>query len=200
METIKIRLSGSGLVMHNGELANPFNPYTQKLKELNILKKRTGVDALETISQMAEVEFQGGLYFDEGIGPYIPAFVARAVLVSGAKMSRGGKTVQRAVQCVGSRFPLRYEGARTREGLWDDKKFVYQAMVKVGQSRVPRTRPIFPDWSCDVEFAFDPDGANRDDILRWMTDGGNFEGIGDNRLNGFGRFSVAEIAMAAAAK
>lgn len=203
METIKFKLvSGPAvMLMHNGDLANPFNPFTQELGRLNTAKKKKGADKLAVLAEMARVEFQGGLYHADDIGPFLPAKLVRGALVSGAKMTKGGATVQRAVQCVGGRFKLEYDGPRDREGLWADKSFVHQEMVKVGQARVLRTRPMFTNWSVVVEFAYDPSACAADDLIRWMGDASRFHGVGDNRKNGYGRFTpsviVAKQALAA---
>jgi len=114
-------------------------------------------------------------------------------LVAGAKMTRGGASVARAVIVPAMAFPLKYDGPKELEALRADKRYWDQRMVRVGQAKVPRTRPIFTGWTADIDISFDPKGIERAAILRYMTDAGQFHGYGTGRLLGFGRFVAQEI-------
>ena len=98
---------------------------------------------------------------------------------------------------VGAKFSLHYDGdedAMTREDLYADKRFVSNMMVVVARVRVPRCRPLFTNWYFDAEFAYNPEVCKRDNLIKYLTDAGLFEGIGDNRTNGYGRFTVKVMA------
>jgi len=201
METMRFKITGAApFLMHNIRLGNPFNKYAQRLVELNTEKKRKGVDKLAVMEQMADVEWEGGLYHTETEeweldfqGPFVPGATVRAALVAGAKMTRGGASVARAVIVPAMAFPLKYDGPKELEALRADKRYWDQRMVRVGQAKVPRTRPIFTGWTADIDISFDPKGIERAAILRYMTDAGQFHGYGTGRLLGFGRFVAQEI-------
>lgn len=196
MEQIKFKITGTvPLLMHNGNLADQLNPYTLRMSELNTKKKSKGVDKLAILKEMAEVEWEGGLYHTETtgvsadfVGPYVPGTMLRACLVAGAKMSRGGASVQRAVT-VPLLVPLVYDGPKTLDELKADRNFHHSAIVRVAQARISRMRPIFnPPWSVTFEVSFNPNAIARDDLIRYMDDAGTYHGFGDGRTQGFGRF------------
>jgi hypothetical protein len=64
--------------------------------------------------------------------------------------------------------------------------------VKIGTSRVMRTRPIFQEWAADIEVKFNPVLLNASEIEEFLAAAGELEGIGDWRPR-FGRFAVARI-------
>ncbi|MGB1100682.1 MAG: hypothetical protein ACPGYS_07215, partial [Flavobacteriales bacterium] len=61
--------------------------------------------------------------------------------------------------------------------------------VKVGMARTMRCRPIFRQWSIDVDVKYNPDLIDRSDVLKSMCDAGQQCGLGDFRPK-FGRFEV----------
>jgi len=200
MQTINFRLTGTGpLLFHNVRLANPFDKYAARLSELNTEKKKKGADKLGVMRQMAAVEWEGGLYHTETdpgvyefVGPYIPGNMVRACLVDGAKMTRGGATVQRAVFIPKAVFPLEFTGPKDLKSMAAETNFMDQRMVVVGQAKVPRTRPIFHDWAVSVAIAYDETAITRDDLVRYMQDAATYHGFGDGRKLGFGRFMAVE--------
>lgn len=54
-----------------------------------------------------------------------------------------------------------------------------------------RVRPQFFPWAMELNGIFVSDaGVNFDDLLRIVELAGTIEGIGDNRVNGYGRFTA----------
>src|SRR5512144_1137486 len=100
------------LLLHNVQLASPLNPYAKELKSLNSKRVKTDEDRLA----IARVEFEGSLYFEDGVGPYIPGQNVLASLIEGAKITRSGKKVERGVTVESFQCPLIYDGPRTVEG------------------------------------------------------------------------------------
>ena len=201
LKTMNVLLEGTApLMMHRSQLANPFNDYARELSRLNQEKKRKGADKDAILRLLADVEWEGGLYYDDKrfgekpkmkMGPYIPTEMVRATIRQGAKLSKGGKKVERALIIMAGKFPLEYEGPREFAKLFKDRSFWDQRMVRVGTSRVLRTRPIFhPPWKVKIEVAFNTDGLQADELLKFISDAGTFEGFGDSRSMGFGRFIV----------
>jgi len=76
------------LLLHNEQLASPLNPYSKRLAELTAVLKKTE----EQLWQIARLQFEGGLYFDKEIGPYVPANMLRKCLIKGARHFRATAT------------------------------------------------------------------------------------------------------------
>lgn len=192
MNTLKFRLTGSTpLMMHNERLANPMDEFAKEMKKISGKKKKTDED----FELMAQIEFRGGLYIDEDEGPYIPNRMIEATVREGAKRTKRGKDVARGFEVLGLDHEraghLIYKGPRTRDGLWNGG-FFDQRTVKVGMSRVVRTRPIFREWAIDLEVAYDTEIFNEDDIKTFFDEAGRYAGIGDYRPR-YGRFAAETI-------
>lgn len=186
MESLKVKLSGlSTILMHSARLSNPLDPKVKEFKLLTAKRKKTDEDMVD----IARAEFELGLYFDEKLGPYIPTENIRKSIIEGGRLSKLGTAIDRSVQILEDRAPLKYDGPRTVPALWD-KKFYDLSSVGVQQARTMRCRPAFEKWSLDVELFFDPSMVNRDQLLSAMESAGKFIGLGDYRPR-FGRYTVA---------
>jgi hypothetical protein len=191
---VKLRLTCKGtrpLLLHNERLASPLNSYSRRLAELTVVRNKTE----EQLWQIARLQFEGGLYFDEQLGPYVPANQLRKSLITGARHFRAGKQVERGVAISDFMLPIAYDGPRDIEGLWGGgtSPFVDLRSVRVAGSggRIDRCRPIFREWVIEAEVILDPeaiDPAKFAEAARWA---GEMEGIGDYREM-YGRFG-AEI-------
>lgn len=197
---MKVRIIGQGttpLLMHNVRLASPMNKYAKQLSALTSAKtssKRTDADRIA----IARVEFEGGLYHDDAIGPYIPAkWVSRNLLDAGRR-GRRGKLVEEGVMVAegGLMNPLIYRGPRDVESLWGDGESEYVSFetVRVGMAKVDRCRPMFSDWGFEIDFEIDDevlDLTTFQDIARI----GSRLGVGDYRSGSYGRFKVQVHAL-----
>jgi len=146
----EVFIKGARLMMHNEQLANPFNEYAQELAKLTRKRGKTIEDHLS----IAQIEYQGGLYFDSDAGPYVPARCLNKCLVEGARRRKLGKQFAQMVIVDTEVNPVIYDGPRTREKLWDAtgsrgvRLFADQRLVGINAARTLRTRPLFRDWSC----------------------------------------------------
>jgi hypothetical protein len=196
MKTFNVVLSGPALLMHNGQLANPRNIYAKALKEITAKKKKSDEDHEE----VSRREFQGGLYHDDELGPYLPGEAIQAMLVEGSRKSKQGREFV-SVTVEEDRVPLEYKGPRDRDALWKDDKFVHSSPVKVGQARVMRTRPLFRNWKLRFSVSIEDDATvNPSDVERALTEAGRKVGLGDWRPGSprggrMGRFIVEEFAQ-----
>lgn len=163
------------LLMHNGRLSNPMDPYTKRLKELTGARTKTD----ETHAAIMRAEFEGGLYWDEDLGPYLPAEMVEAGIKEGGRVSKNGKKIEAGVFIMESRVRLDYEGPRSIDGLYP--KFSKVSGVRVQKNRVIRTRPCFHNWSATFTLQAVPDLVNEEDIIRAIEDAGRVKGIGDWR-------------------
>lgn len=185
IKTFQVTIAGASLLMHNGMLADPMNEYTKLLKAETSKRKKSEDDHEE----IARIEFQGGLYYDEALGPVIPGFVLDSCIVSGAKKKRLGTVFESCVRTVQDVYRLDYKGPRDREGLWADPRFRDRRGCGVQTARVIRTRPKFTDWSVTFDIMLIPCELNAANIEQAIVDAGIYCGLGDFRPR-FGLFAV----------
>ncbi len=197
---MKVRITAKGttpLLMHNVRLASPMNSYAKALAALTKAKtssKRTDQDRIE----IARLEFEGGLYFDDEIGPYAPGKWFSKNLLDAARRGRRGKLVEEGVTIGPDSMinPLAYHGPRDIEGIWGngESDFVSFETVRVGMAKVDRCRPIFPEWSTEVDFEIEDDVLDFDTFRDIAVIGGRL-GLGDYRSGGYGRFNASVVAL-----
>lgn len=178
------------LLMHNVQLASPMNSFAKELARLNRAKpssKRTDEDRLE----IASVEWKGGLYFDDAVGPYVPASWVFKTILEGARLGRRGQLIEGGLSVVEMVHPLLYQGPRDMARLWGDgdSPFVDFRTVRVGQAKVDRCRPIFKDWSFEAELMIDPSVLDLTVLQDIVSISGRLKGIGDYRQQ-YGRFEA----------
>lgn len=197
METMKVKWIGTRpMLMHNERLADPLNEHAKALASLTSAKGA----ATKTEAHCAEksrVEWEGGLYYDDETGPYVPAWNILACIKEGARMKKRGKEVDRAVEILDiDRVPLLYDGPRDLEGMWSAGLYLRVGVTSGGGGRVQRTRPQFPRWSLAFDLVFDPSRFSRDGLVESMADAGMYVGIGDWRPSSpkkggrYGKFRV----------
>ena len=186
---MKATIKGTSLMMHNGRLADPLDPFAKALK---VESKRRGKSDADH-EAVAEAEFRGGLYHDEELGPYIPAEWIHAALIEGAKLSKLGKLFKSSVVVNGAKFPLKYKGPRDVDSLAKNVKFRDRRCVRVGQSKVMRTRPVFHDWSVSFEVLIVGEALNVDDVKVALRNAGAMVGMGDGRPMFAGKFEVVSF-------
>jgi hypothetical protein len=188
---LTIQGDGNGLLVHNARLSDPLDPAAKALKKLSGKRNKTEEDHL----QLSRVEFEGGLYFDDVVGPYIPDQNIFRALVDGAKLTKMGVKVTRGLFLTTQVNPLAYNGPRDVEGLWAAGN-VHKASVKVGTQRVVRTRPWFREWGVEVEGFLDPSVMELAELQAVADNAGRFIGMGDWRPR-FGRFNASVESISA---
>jgi len=192
MKTIKTKWTGiRPLLMNNGQMCDPTNPASRRVKELTRKgsKKLTDSD----YDEIYQRQWAGKLYWSEELGAVVPAANLERCIQLGAQKSRLGKDVQAAVFCVGEEIKLDYAGPRTAEQLYASGKFQLKVPVVINKARVISIRPMFPTkWSLTFELEFDETILNEKNLIKAMQDAGALVGLGDWRPK-FGRFSVEII-------
>lgn len=183
-----ITLQGTqALLMHNSQLANPLAAPTKALRKYTSKRQKTDEDH----EMIARLEFEGSLYIEPGVGPYIPGENIFRSLVDGAKLTKQGVKVTRGLFIKSDVNPLSYDGPRDVQGLWDAGSHL-MASVKVGTQRVMRCRPQFlPPWSVQAEGIYDPSVLELSDLNTIAENAGFYVGLGDWRPR-YGRYA-AEI-------
>lgn len=192
---MKVRLTATGtrpLLIHNVRLASPLDPFAKRMKALTGKRNKTEEDRMD----LARIEFEGGLYFDPEVGPYIPGPNVFRSLIGGGRLTKAGKRIERGCLVDELTIPLLYKGPRTIEGLWGggESEFVDMRSVRVGAQKVDRCRPIFRTWAFEVDLTLDPTVIDFDEFAAVAANAGAMEGIGDYRLM-YGRYGVDVTAL-----
>lgn len=183
-KALKFKIIGAApILFHNGQTADPLNPHSKSIAEITSKKKKTDADHRE----VSRREFFAGLYLMNG-EPCIPSEMIEAALIRGAMKEKRGPGAK-AGMIVEHNAALLYKGPRKPDELFADEKFQLRVPVKVGTSKVIRTRPRFDEWSADIEVKFLPSLLNEKDIRSFLVTAGEQIGFGDWRPR-FGRFSV----------
>ncbi len=189
---IRIRLTGtSPILMHNPRLVDPDFEITRQIKTLTAKRKKTDDD----LRQIGRLEWYGGLYEEAGVVVQ-PTAKVRKCLINTAKQSKLGKAVERTVSFGSLSVPLIHDGPDDIDSLFKEDRFHSRLSVGLSGRRVMRVRPRFFPWQLEVAGLFIEDaGLNFDDLEQIVYLAGVVEGIGDNRVNGYGRFdgTVEEV-------
>jgi hypothetical protein len=186
MALLKVRWTGvSPLMMHNDTLSDALSDHSKALKVITGKRKKVDEDHIA----MSRVEFFGGMYHDDKLGPYIQGIAILACIRDAAKESKKGKLVKESLLVTEMKVPLKYAGPRTPQEMWDARTFVDRRSVVVMGKRVMRTRPIFHEWSLSFTLDFASDRIDKADLIAWMDTAGQYKGLGDYRPF-HGRFSV----------
>lgn len=180
----------SALLMHNARLSNPLDPAAKAVKKLT--SKRTKTD--DDYEELARVEWNGGLYHDSEIGPYIPADNIWRCLYDGAKKHKKGPRIKEGVFITTDRNPLAYQGARNPDVMWKDENLKHFASAKVGTQRVTRCRPHFRGWATEAEGFLDTALLDLEELRQIVEVSGSLVGLGDWRPR-FGRFTAEVVAL-----
>jgi hypothetical protein len=194
MAYLTVRMTGTTpLLQSNVRMANPLDPMVKAKREISGKTKKTDADH----ERMAEIEWEGALYIDDELGPYVPAEWVWRSVQGGARLSRGGKSVERGllIDPTNRLIPIEYDGPRDLEGLRADPDFRHYAMVNANPSsakitRTVRCRPKFDEWAVEARFLFNDTQLNEADVRAWAEAAGAMIGMGDGRSIGFGRYTV----------
>lgn len=193
MDKITFKVTGvTPLLMHNGRLANPFDQHAIAIKTITSKRKKTEDDQLS----LFWLEWQGGLYWDEETGPYIPGANLESFLNDGARVHRRGQDILRGVIMLEDKAKLSCNWPKKKElrAIFDSGEFndVRGVVNPSTSGRTMRCRPIFKEWSCEATFSFDPEVVSRDDMILFAGVAGKRAGLCDGKPK-YGRCTVEPI-------
>lgn len=187
---VSVVLEGAaGLVMHSPRTIDPFDDLTKQIKAVTSKRKKTEDDQL----LIHRLEWEAALYFDDDLGPYVPAENVERCLRDAGAVTRDGKQVQRAFLIEDDRLPLLYKGPRSVKELWDGE-YRLTKPVRVQASRTMRCRPLFRDWSVEFVGRLDESLLDFDAFAAIIQRAGTMVGLCDFRPR-YGRFE-AKVARA----
>lgn len=174
------------LILNSDRGVNPLDPL---VREKNKITSKRGKQE-EDHELIARIEFELGLYWHEDIGPFLPTGNIHKALVEGARQSKRGKSVEQGCFPLEVRVPILYDGPRDIEALYSKPDHRYTVSVGIGQKRVMKTRPRFPEWAVEVPMAIDPEKLDLDVFMHIAETTGRYIGIGERRPNKGGPFGV----------
>jgi len=176
------------LIAHNGQMANPLNPFSKELKKLSSLRTKTD----EIHKQMAEIEFHASLYVDKKNNITWDTRCVEANLVEGARKSKEGKLAL-AGAFLDPTLSFQYDGLQSVQERWENpNECILAVPVRVGQAKIVRTRPIFYEWNIEYNVTINDELVKPDSLERWIIAGGSQVGLGDWRPR-YGRFNLVSI-------
>lgn len=184
---IAISLVGTTpLVMHNIQLANPDCEWTRAIAAITSNAKQKKTE--EGRREIARLEWFGGLYTEKGVVG-VPSINVKRTLQEGAKATKRGKDIVRALMPAEVFCPLVYSGPKETDKLQRKPEFSFTTMVGVGKNKVLRTRPQFISWKLATTWTLDLNIIDLDDMQGLVETAGRMEGLGDARVLGKGRFT-----------
>lgn len=175
----------SPMLLHAPTTVDPLHPLTKDLAALSGKREKTDQDHLD----MSHIEFMAGLYYDPAVGPYLPSPNLHKALTEAARLRRKGKSIERGLFIETIAIPLEYEGPRDAQEMFDSGKFTHRCPVRVGSSRVMRTRPVLPQWQFTATGFIDPSQLDAATLRESAEVAGRMIGLCDFRPT-YGRFTV----------
>src|SRR3990167_9257367 len=168
---------GQPLLMHNGRLADPLDPYTIALKRATDVKKKTEAQHRE----VGRLEFIGGLYLNEDGAPIIPAENIEAMVKEAGRRKKLGKECERAVFCESNALLTGGNWPKGEDALWEwqDHALAFRKTAGMRGGTIVRTRPMFKPWTLVVSLLLDTNMLNPDTLKDLMVIAGREIGLGD---------------------
>lgn len=185
MQKLKFQLtSESPLILHNGQTIDPLNKFAKELKQISGKRAKTDAD----FEAMMKLEWYASLYVD-GDRICVPGEVVEAALIGGAKKHKLGSQAKAGLFVVDN-IILQFDGFDLSiDELWKRDQNRFTKSVRIGASRVMRTRFWVQQWQGCVEIAYDPGLLNPQQVSDIIKTAGEVVGICDWRPK-FGRFIV----------
>jgi len=189
-KTARAKITGvSPLVSHNIRCSNPLDPLVKEIKKITSRRKKVDQDLMD----LAELEWQGGLYLTEDMKPCIPGLNIEACLVDAAKSRRLGKTFKASVFIDGLHV-IKHDGPDDLKELQADPRFRWSGMMGLRGSKILRCMPMFPNWSLSFELKFQSEAVDPDILQQMLEYAGENCGLGTLRPR-HGRFMVESFAV-----
>lgn len=187
---MKILIHVDGLrpmLQHNGRLANPLDPYTQRLKQLTAKRKKTDEDLMAILV----AEARGAVYeTSDGLLGFPTQNVWKAIYTA-ATAFKQGENIKRALSFEDSTEPLLFNGAHisVEKFLADPVNIDYRP-VAVNRAKTMRARPkVQLPWAATYAFELLDDVIDARDLAPILERAGRLVGLGDWRPI-YGTFAV----------
>ena len=184
MKNLKVTWKGiSPLIMHSCQCVNPLHPISRELKKYTSKRNKTEDDLLK----ISDLEWEGGAYWKDGLGLYIPAENTEATIKNGAKAFKKGKDFEKYVTVTDLYIPFNYGENLSKEELISDYQYRDTRIMAVQRSKIVRTRPRFDQWNITFNLMYDESKIDLDTIVTVMEYAGSYVGLCDSRPK-YGKF------------
>lgn len=194
--TMKVEIRGlAPLMVKSDQTVDPFNTYAIQMREITDKKKQqTEADK----RKLRRTEWEAGLYYDPEIGPYIPGWNIVRSIRDGAARVKKGKAVLTGVTISDVKVPIRYDGPRDLDGMYDAGFVDVRRIVNNGAGATIRARPRWDRWSLVFNLDIDDEVISERDIIDAIQKAGRFAGIGEYRPSSkkggqYGRYEIVKI-------
>jgi len=186
MKKIKVTWKGmTPLIMHSNQGVNPLHPLTKEMKKYTGKRKKTDED----YEIIADLEWESGLYWKDGIGLFMPAENVEATIRNGAKSIKKGSAVQKFLSVEPLYIPFYYGENLTKEELKADLKYRDVRVMKIGQASILRTRPRFDTWQIEFIINYEETQIDIETVVQSLDFAGKYVGLCDSRPK-YGQFVV----------
>ena len=185
MKNLKVTWKGTTpLIMHSCQCVNPLHPITKEMKKYTS-KKNNKTE--EDLVKLADLEWEAGAYWKDGLGLYIPAENVEATLINGAKANRKGTDIEKYCDVTDLYIPFDYGENLTKEELIQNYEYRDTRVMTVNRNRIMRTRPRFDQWSIVFNLRYNEANIDLDTIVNAMEYAGQYVGLCDSRPK-YGKF------------
>ena len=184
MKNLTVTFKGTTpLIMHSCQCVNPLHPISLELKKYTSKRKKTDDDYIK----MADLEWEAGAYWKDGLGLYIPAENVEATIINGAKAYKKGKDIEKYCDVTDLYIPFDYGENLTKEELIANYEYRDTRAMTVNRSKIMRTRPRFDQWNITFNFRYDETKIDLDTIINAIEYAGMYVGLCDSRPK-YGKF------------
>ena len=173
------------LIMHSCQCVNPLHPISIEMKKYTSKRKKTEEDLMK----IADLEWEAGAYWKDGLGLYIPAENVEATIINGAKANRKGSDIEKYCDVTDLYIPFEYGENLTKEELIASYEYRDTRVMTVMRSKILRTRPRFDQWEITFNFRYDEEKIDIATITQAMEYAGAYVGLCDSRPK-YGKFVV----------
>lgn len=188
MKNLQVTWKGiSPLIMHSCQCVNPLHPISREMKKYTSKRNKTEEDLMK----IADLQWEAGAYWEDGLGLYIPAENVEATLRNGGKVNKKGTDIQKYVDVTDLYIPFNYGEDLTKEQLIKSYEYRDTRIMVISRNRVPVTRPRFDQWNITFNLRYNEEKIDLDTIINAMEYSGQYIGLCDSRPK-YGRF-VATI-------
>ena len=188
LRTYAVRIKGTApLIQHGTAGMDPDNPGTQELSRL--AKKRGSNRTDSDQARMRDLEAILGVWERDGQVTIIAPAI-RGCIEGAARTLKQGAQVRRGLRVD---FAVDFEHNVPGDGFEEVAvNAKWTTDVKVGQSRVMRTRPKFDEWGATFRVSVDDEQVDKSQLETWLDIAGRQIGIGDWRPDKSGFYGTFE--------
>jgi hypothetical protein len=183
----------SPLITHNG--AAGLDTRSPANIEKALITSKRGPRTEPEEQRLRELECLTSLYLDHRGAPTLPTAALRSNIETAARRLRHGPKVREGliVEQI-EQFDYDHTLGKTAKQLARSCQFT--TGVRVGTSRILRTRAKFDQWAVTFVIETDDELIDKEDLLTWLDIGGRRIGIGDwrpEKSGHYGRYKLDNI-------